>query len=211
MRIRSTDVANSRQPVVPSRREDIVRVAQQLFRRHGYQATTLDDIAKALGITRPAIYHYFDKKEDILFEIKDRVSHRALRQLEEIAAAPIPPGERLLTAMEAHTRVITENLDAITVFLRDQNLFSRKRQRKIAETDRRYEEVLKGLYAEAVESGDARPVDPSLAVGLLVGASNWLYRWFRPDEHDLESVNTAMRTLLTQGLVLAPTPSDSTP
>jgi len=162
------------------RREQIVEVATQLFSRHGYSGTSLDDVAAAIGFTKPAIYYWFSRKEDILFEIHDRIVRGSLLRLAEIRQNGESPREQLRTALESHVRTLLGNREANEVFYREQHELSRSRARSIRRRDGEYEAQLREIYAAGVRQGAFRSVDSRVAVGALLGAVNWMYRWYRP-------------------------------
>ena len=163
-----------------SRRDEIINVATRLFSEQGYAATSLDDIAVVIGFTKPAIYYYFASKDEILFEIHDRIVREALERLRAISTGPGSPRERLEKALESHVRTVLANVAANRVFDRERPELSEDRSRSIARRDREYERLLRDLYGQGVAEGSLRPLEPAVAVGALLGALNWPHRWYRP-------------------------------
>jgi TetR/AcrR family transcriptional regulator, cholesterol catabolism regulator len=174
------------------RREEILRVAERLFHQNGYHATSLDDVADAIGFTKPAIYHYFQSKEDILFEIRDAIIRYAIDRSQEVLSTAATPIDRLTGLLVVHTQTVLENRRANKIYYEEQGLLSADRERKIRQLERRYEKVLRKLYEEGVAAGELRDVDPAIAVATLLGACNWAYRWYRPrgrlKSHELAEV-----------------------
>jgi hypothetical protein len=88
--------------------------------------------------------------------------------------------ERLRDAVRAHVRVITGNLDAATVYFHEWRYLGEPRYSEFLARRRRYEQLMRGLVADAVTSGDFLRVDPKWATLLILSATNWLYQWYDP-------------------------------
>lgn len=182
------------------RKAQIIEVATVLFRENGYHATSLDDIAERIGFTKPAIYYYFDSKEDILFAIVDEVVRGALVRVRAIADRDEPIVERLHAILVENTQVVLENLDANTVFYNERGLLSPERERMVRDREREYTQIVRDLYVLGVASGELADVDPTVATSTLLGASIWAYRWF--DRHgrlSVEDVAEQVAALLLTG------------
>lgn len=104
------------------RKEQIYRTAARLFSEMGYRATSMRDIAAALGIKAGSLYSHIEGKEDLLWSIVTRVADEFDEALRPAEDHRTPPDERLVAALEAYTRVVTRNLEYATV------LFSEWRQ-----------------------------------------------------------------------------------
>jgi TetR/AcrR family transcriptional regulator len=161
------------------RRREILRAALGAVRERGWHQTTLDDIAARLPVGKTALYHYFPDKEAILY-----ACHReSLAELERLTARAramdAPPAVRLAFLVREHVRVMTETLEGSPLAFEVAALAPQHRAEVIAGRDR-YERVLRTLVAEGVRSGDFAPVDPKLAAFAILGAINWIARWYQP-------------------------------
>jgi AcrR family transcriptional regulator len=182
------------------RREQILAVATELFARHGFAVTSLDDIARVIGFTKPAIYYWFDSKDAILFEIHDRIVRDAVSRVRAIRASGDPPHVQLRRVLAEHVKTLLDNVDANTVFEREGHMLSDEHRASIRRRDQAYERTLREIYAEGIADGALRDVDPKLAVGTLLGACNWAHRWFRPQRAlSAEDVAEAIVDLLAEG------------
>ena len=177
-----TRTANGPRAAAGSRRkEEIIRIATELFHEKGYHETSLDDIAERVGFSKPAIYYYFNSKDDILFEIVDRIVADALERIREIANRPGSAADRLHALLTENTKVILENLEANTVFYNSRGLLTPEREHDVREREREYTAVVRDLYVEGVRAGELRDIDPSVVTATLLGASIWTYQWFDPN------------------------------
>ncbi|MEE8601420.1 TetR/AcrR family transcriptional regulator [Euzebya tangerina] len=183
------------------RERQIIEVATSLFRRKGYHVTSLEDLAEAIGFTKPAIYYYFNSKEDILFTIVDGIVEQALERTTAIAEGDGTAGERLHQLLVANTGVLLENLDANTVFYNERGLLTPQREAAIRAREREYTGVVRALYVQGVEDGEFIDMDPAVATATLLGASIWSYRWFDPDGSlSIDEIAVQIADLLLGGL-----------
>lgn len=188
-------------PARGTRASQIITVATTLFRRKGYHVTSLEDLADAIGFTKPAIYYYFDSKEDILFAIVDGIVDQALERTTAIAAKSGTAAERLHELLVANTCVLLENLDANTVFYNERGLLTPEREAAIRGREREYTDVVRRIYVEGVAAGEFLAIDPTVATATLLGASIWTYRWFDPDGAlAIEEIAVQIADMLLEGV-----------
>lgn len=161
------------------RQTEILHAALCAFRDKGYHGTTLDDIAQQLGVRKTALYHYFPDKEAILY-----ACHR--EGLEEVAglvaAARLHPSsaDQLAHVICEHVRVMTDTLEGSSLALEVAALSPAHRAEVIAARDH-YEQALRDIVRQGMKAGEFRTVDPKLAVFAILGAINWVARWYSPD------------------------------
>ena len=161
------------------RQRDILHAALRAFRENGYHATTLDDIAEHIGVRKTALYHYFPDKEAILYECH-RESLNEIRRVMDEALALETATERLGYVIREHVGVITGNLDGSPLAFEVPAL-STERQAEIIAARDRYERDLRKLIEQGVKSGEFREVDSKIAAFVILGAINWIARWYRPE------------------------------
>jgi TetR/AcrR family transcriptional regulator len=161
------------------RRTEILHAALRAFRDRGYHATTLDDIAERLGVGKTALYHYFPDKEAILYACHQESLaelDRILRGARRLSSAT----ERLAYVIREHVRVMTDTLEGSPLAFEVPAL-SPERQRPIVAARDRYERALRRTITEGIAAGEFREVEPKIAVFAILGAVNWIARWYRPD------------------------------
>lgn len=196
----ATTRTDARRMPASEREAQIIDVATRLFRDGGYHATSLGDIADALGFSKPAIYHYFDAKEDILFSIVDGIVDRALARFEQILARGDGPTATMHELLLANTCVLLEHQDANTVFYDNRGLLSPEREAAIRELEREFTGIVRSTYVAGVEAGEFVDLDPAVATATLLGASISAYRWFDPDGPlSIEEVAEQIATIQLDG------------
>jgi len=162
------------------RRAEILHAALIAFRENGYHTTTLDDIAERLGVRKTALYHYFPDKESILYECHRESLAEIERMIEEALACCDRASERLAYLIREHVRIMTETLDASPLAFEVPALSAERRAEVITARDH-YEKVMRDLIAQGIKEGEFRETDPKIAVFAILGAINWIARWYRPE------------------------------
>lgn len=188
--------------VAVDRRDQVVAVATRLFSKQGFAATSLDDVAAEIGFTKAAIYYWFENKDEILFSIHDQIVSEAMARVRAIRAGGGTARDQLDAVITQHVQTLLANVEANTVFDRERHALSVGRQRSINRRDGEYERALREIYAEGVGDGTLRDIDPELAVGALLGAVNWTYRWFRGrSPRRIGEVTSALVDFVEHGVV----------
>lgn len=165
--------------MVTTTKERILEEAAKLFTEKGYEATSVQDIAQALGLSKAALYHHFRSKEEILYEISLKALRGLVRAGEEAMAHP-DPEEALLRFMEAHARYFEENYPFFVTMLQGIKSLSPENRAATNELRDRHEANLRNILRRGVETGAFRPVDVALAGRAVLSLLNWMIRWFRP-------------------------------
>lgn len=162
------------------RRAEIIHAALEAFREVGYHNTTLEDIADRLGVRKTALYHYFPDKEAILYECHRMSTAEVLGILRRARREYDTASDRLCFIIREHVRVMTETLEGSPGAFEVTSL-SPDYQQKIVRGRDRYERGLRRIIQEGIEAGEFRKTDPKTAVFAILGAINWIARWYRPD------------------------------
>jgi TetR/AcrR family transcriptional regulator, cholesterol catabolism regulator len=174
---RKVEGRESRQPG----EDQISRVACRIFRERGYHATSMRVIASALGWQPAALYYYYPGKEDLLFSIMETAVDTLTRYVREHVDLNAPPADRLRQAIAAHTTLIADHLDELSVFLHEMKALSPKKREIIQAKTARYEHIFRDILNDGITSGEFADVDPRLARYLVLSACNWIYNWYRPE------------------------------
>lgn len=163
-----------------TRRRQAVTRAAELFDRDGYHAINVEQLARAIGLSKAALYHYFSSKEEILFWIHEEFIDLLLQKA-ELAPADLSPAERLERVMGDILDLMRTHRGHVRVFFEHYRELSRENQDVIRTKRDRYREIVEGLVQEGIDAGDFRPVDPRLVTLAIFGMCNWAYQWYRID------------------------------
>lgn len=182
--------------------DTVLRRAIDLFNRQGYDATSINDLAVDLGITKSAIYHHFDSKEAILAAALDE----ALDGLDAAVAAAADATrderayDRLQATVEAAVHILVAHLPAVTLLLRVRG--NSPLEQAALERRRHIDEQLATVVKQAVDEGDLRDdLDPEIVSRLVFGMVNSLVDWYRPEGPiPPETLAAAVTGVLFRGL-----------
>src|SRR4051795_113733 len=163
-----------------SRRSELTRQAARLFAEKGYHGTSIGDLAQAMGVQKGSLYAHIESKADLLWEVA-RDGATAFHEALDGVADDQPATEKIRLALRAHLRVVAEQLDIATVFIREWRYLEGERREQFIAERRRYEERFRALYREGRELGELRAdLDDATATLLALSAANWAYTWLRP-------------------------------
>ena len=175
----------------PSRWTEIVDAAAKLFRENGFVATSLEDIAREVGMYKGSLYHYIKSKEDLLFAVVREPAESILADVRELSSLDLPPSEKIRRITRSHVRVLEENFTYCSVYLEE--VSGRHRSDEWSAMDREYVQAVMGVIQEGQQRGEfGRQVDPRTTTLALIGSLNWLTHWYHP-EGELKGAEIADR------------------
>ena len=164
-------------------RQEILRAAARLFQQQGYDATSMNDVAAALKLSKGGLYHHFQSKDEILYNIMahamDITEERVINVVRRIDGVE----ERLRTLIRLHIQVVLSSEDReITVMLHENHPLPPALRRRINGRKKDYLHFVEHLIAEVQRKRNSHSrVTPRAAAFALVGMINWIYQWYKPD------------------------------
>jgi AcrR family transcriptional regulator len=190
--------------------DSLLDVAVTVFNERGYDATSMEELAARLGVTKSAIYHHVPSKVELLRLALDRALDALFAVTEEPGATTGPAIDRLEHVVRGSVRVLTAELPFVTLLLRVRG--NTDVERAALQRRREFDRIVTDLVRAAEEEGDVRPdVDPALTSRLLSGTVNSLTEWYRPDgDLSPDALADAVVTTTFDGLRTSPT-TRSTP
>jgi len=160
--------------------DSLLDVAVAAFNERGYDATSMDELAARLGITKSAIYHHVSSKVDLLRMALDRALDALFAVTEEPGATTGRAIDRLEHVVRGSVHVLTEELAFVTLLLRVRG--NSEVERTALKRRREFDRIVTDLVRAAEDEGDVRPdVDPAVTSRFLFGTVNSLTEWYRPD------------------------------
>jgi AcrR family transcriptional regulator len=189
-----------------SRRAELHRQAARLFAEKGYHGTSVGDLAVAMGVQKGSLYAHIESKQDLLYEAM-REGAGAFHGGLDAIPDDLPVVERIRRALRSHLRVVGDQLEVATVFVREWRYLEGARRDEIVAERRRYEERIRALFREGRELGELRTdLDDATAALLLLSAGNWAYTWLVPGR-DTDELADRFYDLLVNGMRGYATPS----
>ena len=166
----------------PERHQAILENAARVICAKGYDGATIQEIADACSLTKAGLYHHIQSKENLLAEIMfygmDLFEAEVLAQVEGIE----DPVERLMACMHRNVEMVTQGkCKEVTVILHEHATLTGEAGRRINARKKAYVSFLERGFAEAMEQGRVRTVNPTVAAYSFLGMVLWTYKWFRPD------------------------------
>lgn len=174
-----TDRAISR---ADNQRRVVLATAAEIFSRRGFRATSMNEIASAVGLSKSTLYHYFHSKEELLVRLYSDVLDESLwlaRQTLAEAATPLAAIRDLITSRVVYT---CENQALLTVFFDEERELPSELAKEVLSRRRAFEE----LFHAALDRHLARHpelqarIAPTVYLNTCLGAVNWCYKWYRP-------------------------------
>jgi len=191
--------ANRRRDPV-TKREAILRTAAEMFLEKSYGRTSLDDVAKRLNITKPALYHYFHNKEEILLGCYRWGTALIENSLNKIAVQYGTGLEKVEAFIHSYANAMTVNFGRYVMRI-DEGDLSGKARAEVRAYKRKVDRRLRSFIQEGIEDGSITPCDPKIAAFSIAGALNWMCMWYEPDGAlSAEEIGSQFARTFTKGL-----------
>ena len=184
-----------------TRLEEVLQSAANIFFAKGFHATSIEDVARDVGMLKGSLYYYIKSKEDLLFQL-------LLAGIEDgdafIAQQIEPEGdpvEQLEKAIRAQIDYIIQHRVPFGLFLHEFDSLSGKRQHKLISVMSRYNSRFVDLVRRGQEQGKIIRGEPWILVNGILGMCNWLYRWYDPDQgSDPEQIKSVFLRMIFEGI-----------
>lgn len=192
-----------------AKREAVLRTAARFFNRQGFHATSLDDVAAALNVTKPTIYHYFANKDEILFECTRRGLDAIIEASRRAAGQGGSAADRLREMLTAYAIVMMDDY-GICVARTQDHLLAEASRKQFRALKREIDALIRQVIAEGQEDGSLQARDVRIATFTAAQALNGLGNWFNPDgpasvnETARQAVAALMDGLAGKGATPAP-------
>lgn len=175
---RAARAAGERSPM----EERIIASAVALFAEQGFDATTVQQVVDRAEVTKGALYHYFDAKDDLLYAIYHVLIGTQTAALEEIAARGLPAGETVRAILVNVVRTTADRLPEAKVFFREAHKLDAERHAAFRADRRRYHEGFRQVIERGQAGGEfSTTVPPDTVVQIAMGVVNQLPVWYRPE------------------------------
>jgi len=162
------------------RSDQIIQTAAKLFASNGYHGTTLDEIAREIGVTKPALYHHISSKEQILREIIGRMME-PMEEVAKVGRSNLPPKERIERMVRMLVEFGAERKETTLIAFEQVNTLPQRSRDALRRRQKDVERVLQQTLKEGMEQGCFAVDDIKMASFTILAVSNSIYRWYRPD------------------------------
>lgn len=194
------------------KRRAIVDSAARIFDTEGYHATTVDSLARAVGLQKPSIYHYFSGKDEILYWIHEEFIDLLITKQLAREAQDLPAPLALRGVIGDVLGLMDTHRGHVRVFFEHHRELSSERRETISAKRDRYATLVEAEIIRAIQAGDLREVDPRLTTLAMFGMCNWAYQWYRSDgSRTSTEIADCFWDLLFEGLRRRPELAKSNP
>lgn len=162
------------------KRNAVLQTAAQLFNERGFHATSLDDIAERLNVSKPTVYYYVESKDQILLECVKIALDLMQAGIDEVRAAGGSAIDQLKACMRIYSSVVTQDFGMCVIRIGEDPLPD-PLKKELRGLKAGIDGQFRRLIAEGVAEGSLAPCDPKMAAFMLAGALSWIGRWYRPD------------------------------
>ncbi|TFC78896.1 TetR/AcrR family transcriptional regulator [Cryobacterium sp. TMS1-20-1] len=170
----------AKQPAPPTRQGEITDVAARLFNEQGLAGTSMTDIADALGIKKPTLYHYVQSKAQIVGWIHEECVRAIHPSLTRYIADGLPPTETLFLVARDILALLVDKPGYLRVYFENHRDLDSAEQERIVPMRDDYFDKVKIVLRSGQESGEFRLEDVDIAALAYFGMCNWAYQWYNP-------------------------------
>ncbi len=182
------------------KRDAVVQVAARSFAEHGFHNTSLDDIARALDVTKPTIYYYVTNKEELLYQCFVTGLEPIRAALRDVKVSKEPGRDRLNAVLRQYAQAVASDFGWCMVIAEHQDL-SDTMSSHIRDLKSEIDQGIRRLLREGVKDGSIHPCDVKMTAFALAGALNWIAHWYRANQAmTAAQIADAFVTLFEDGL-----------
>ncbi|MFG5777868.1 TetR/AcrR family transcriptional regulator [Comamonas sp. J-3] len=173
-------MARGRAPGYEEQREHILTQAAELFAKAGYAATSMNEVAQACGLSKPALYHYFKDKNALLLEICEAHITRLIALVDEVDQLALAAEPRLRALIERFVQEYAHAVNEHRVLTEDVRFLNEADQQRILNGERQVVNSVAQAVQELRPQADHDGLTKALTM-LLFGMMNWMFTWLKPD------------------------------
>lgn len=196
--------APSRAAQHQAKRDAVLHVAAQMFNERGFHATSLDDIAARLNVTKPTLYYYVKNKDAILLACVKKGLDMTLEGIDASRAAGGNAIDQLRACMRTYAEVVTQPFGMCLIRVGDEEVPESSRT-ELRRLKSEIDHAFRRLVEQGVQEGVLAPCDPKMAAFVIAGGLSWIGRWYQPQgAYSADQIIEQCTQLLLQGVLARP-------
>ncbi|QCK85375.1 TetR/AcrR family transcriptional regulator [Phreatobacter aquaticus] len=194
----------NRDEQLETKRKAIIREAARFFNRRGSHGTSLDDVAERLGVTKAALYRYVPSKQDLLYACHEEAMEIARESMDQGEASGRTGLEKIQIGMSTYLREMIGAM-GVPVLILEENALTGAQAKVIIGLRDEFEKRMRRLVEEGIADGSILPLNPKIAIFMLLGAVHWVTKWYSPEgPWTAADVADALIEMATRGLAAKP-------
>ncbi|MFT4286986.1 TetR/AcrR family transcriptional regulator [Nocardioides sp.] len=162
------------------RQAEITRAAAALFNERGFHTSSMEDVAQAVGLKKPTLYHYVQSKAQIVAWIHDECVAAVLPPLQGYVKEGLPAPEILRRVAQDIFGLLESKPGYLRIYFENHRDLDKRSQTRIAKRRDEYYGYVRQVLEEGTAAGDLSVENPQLAAMTFFGMCNWAYQWYRP-------------------------------
>lgn len=184
-----------------SRKDVIKSCAARLFRKKGYKATSMRDLAETVGIKAASIYNHIDSKQDLLKELLLEMAHLFTKGMKEVNDCTLNPLEKMEKLIDLHVRLTIEHTDAIALIAGEWIHLEEPALQEYISLRDSYELAFKNIIEEGKTTGYFKDIDTDIVLFSILSTLRWLYTWYGKNKtYNLIELERQMKHCLIDGI-----------
>jgi TetR/AcrR family transcriptional regulator, cholesterol catabolism regulator len=188
------------------KRQELLRQAIVVFSGRGYRATSMNDLAEQVGLSKSTLYHYFRSKQDLLVAIYDGVVAENIAAAKRITTNEKSVVDSLRQMLADRVAYTCDHHRILQIFHEEESELPNRLLSKVVKSKRDYQKVMTDLLEQGLAEGVfAFNTTPMIVANCLLGSCNWSYKWYKPEGKKSTATLAAEVSELLMGSVLAPT------
>ena len=180
-------------------RDRMLKAAASCFNAKGFSGTSLKDVAKHLGLTDAALYYYVHNKEELVYQCYLRAAELGREAMDRGIAEGQTGFERAQLYIRYHVEIFVGDRGPVAIMSEIPSLTPAHRN-EVLQVSRRHSAAFEALLAAGIEDGSIIDCDVRMTGNAIMGAINWLPKWFHGDEALASQVQAEFPDILTNGL-----------
>lgn len=166
-----------------SRRQQIVEEAGHLFRKKGYNSTSMKDIAVQVNMEAASLYNHIKSKHEILYELLLYIAHRFQQGMKNINESSYSPFEKIKALIGLHVRLTTENMHAIGLLTQDWRHLKEPHFTEFMTIRNSYFDDFLEIIKAGIKQGEIKKANPEIMLNSILSSLRWLYDWYTEDKN----------------------------
>jgi len=186
-----------------NRKDEIRRTAARLFRKKGYGATSMRDIAEGVGIKAASIYNHFKSKQILLQDLLMLPANLYTEEMQAVKNSDLTPREKIEKLIRHHVRMAVEHTDAVALIVADWAHLEGETRTQFFQLREDYEADFKEIIEIGKTNGSFNPnINTDVAVFSILSTLRWLFSWYnRNKSFDVDELEKQMMQVLLIGLL----------
>lgn len=188
-----------------SKRQQIKDHAASLFRKQGYKATNMRQLAEAVGMKAASLYNHISNKEELLQELLMDMAHLFTQSMADVQSSSLGPVQKLEKLISDYVRYTVEHTDAISLLTGEWVHLDEKPKQEFLALRDNYEDGFRQILIDCIKAGQFKNIDVDIALFSTLSTLRWLYSWYSKHKNfNQQDLEKQIKTMLIEGLRKSP-------